>query len=51
MFGKARAHEVRGLVRDVEQHVLGAGALHLVVDGARHDVARREIAERVVALP
>ncbi len=42
--------EARRLVRDVEPHVLGAGALHLEVDGAGDDVARRELAERVVLL-
>ncbi len=47
---KARANEARRAVRDVEQHVLAAGALHLEVDGARHDVARRQIGQRVVPL-
>ena len=34
--------EARRLVRDVEQHVIRAALLHLAVDRARHDVARRE---------
>mmetsp|Transcript_15085 Transcript_15085/g.62755 ORF Transcript_15085/g.62755 Transcript_15085/m.62755 type:complete len:292 (-) Transcript_15085:644-1519(-) len=37
-----------GLVADVKQHVRVAAALELVVDGARHDVARRELSPRVV---
>ena len=37
------------LVGDVEEHVVRAGLLHLEVDRARDDVARREIAARIVA--
>src|SRR3954464_10061030 len=35
-------------MRDVEQYVLGPGPLHFVVDGARYNVARSEIAHRMV---
>ena len=31
-----------GFVGDVEQHAVRAGFFHLVIDGARHHVARRE---------
>src|SRR5438094_368666 len=47
---EAAAHELRVTVRDVEVHALEAVHLHLVVDGARDDVARRELGARVVAL-
>ena len=50
MFGKARRTKSAGR-GDVEEHVLGAGALHLVVDGAGDDVARaRSLCQRVVVL-
>ena len=49
--GEALADEARRLlVGDVEEHVLGAGPLHLEVDGAGDDVARRELPARVVLL-
>ena len=35
-------------VRDVEEHAVVAAALHLQVDRARHDVARRELLPRIV---
>ena len=38
------------LLADVEAAVRRAGALHLAVDRARHDVARREGAARIVVL-
>ena len=41
---------LRALVRDVEHHVVGARRLHLEVDGAGDDVARREVGERVNGL-
>ena len=49
-IGKALAHELRRLVRDVEIHAARAGSFHLGVDGAGHDVARREFLPRVVFL-
>ena len=51
MFGKPLDDEPRRLVRDVEQHVVGAALLHLAVNGAGHDVARRQRLERVIARP
>ena len=47
---EALAQEVRWAMGDVEQDVLGAAGLHLVVDRARDDVARGQVAARVVAL-
>ena len=46
--GNAR-DELGRLVADVEVHAVEAAAFHFVVDGARHDVARREFAARVVS--
>ena len=43
--------EPRRLVRDVQQHVIGAALLHLAVNGAGHDVARRQRFERMVLRP
>ena len=40
---KTAADELRIAVRDVEIDVLVAVHLHLVIDGARDDVARREL--------
>ena len=48
MLGKVLAHELGGLVGDVEVHALLAGLLHLRVDGAGHDVARGQRGERMV---
>ena len=42
--------EVCGFVADVEQHVLQTQTLYFVVDGAGHDVARRQFATRIEAL-
>ena len=43
------ADEVLALVGDVEVDAVEAALLHLEVDGARHDVARRELGALVVA--
>ena len=54
-FGAARQdvrevlpQEFRRLVRDVEVHAIQAALLHLEVDGAGDDVARREFGARIV---
>jgi hypothetical protein len=44
-------HEFRRLVADVEVDVIEAEALDLVVDRARHDVARGQFAALVEARP
>src|SRR5258707_144713 len=44
---EAGADARRGNVRQIEPDVRLAAALHLAVDGARHDVARRELRERM----
>ena len=46
--GKCALDELGRLVADVEVDAVEAAALHLVVDGARHDIARRQLAARVV---
>ena len=46
--GKAFPHELRGLVADVEVDARCAGALHLGVDGSRHNVARRKRSQGMV---
>jgi len=46
--GEALADEARLLVRDVEEQILGAASLHLVVDRAGDDVARRELGLRMM---
>ncbi len=46
--GKPVNDEFRGLVRDVEQHMIRAAAFHFAVNGAGHDVARRKRFERMV---
>ncbi len=43
------AQEFRRLVRDIEINTLRAGALHLGVDRAGHDVARRERSLRMIS--
>ena len=48
--GEALDQEVARQVGHVEHDVVVAGALQLGVDGARDDVARRELLHRVVAL-
>ena len=48
MVGKRFAQEVGAERGDVEQHVVDAAALHLAVDRAGDDVARRELGARVV---
>ena len=48
MFGKRSMMKRAGLVRDVEQHIIRAALFHLAVDGARHDVARRERFQRMI---
>ena len=48
-FRETFLEEFAGLARDVEKDALGAGAFHFGVDGAGHDVARREIFECMVA--
>ena len=47
--GKVLAHERLALVRDVEEDAIQAALLHLEVDGARHHVARSQLAALVVA--
>ena len=47
---KPFADELRRLVRDVKQHVVGAALFHFTVDGARHDIAQRERFERVISV-
>ena len=47
---KMRADEIRRLVADVHKDARAAGALHLRVNRARHDVARCERAARIVAV-
>jgi hypothetical protein len=48
--GKATDNERCGFVRDVQQHVIGPGALHDAVDGPGDDVAGRERPERMDVL-
>ena len=48
--GETLCHEALGLVGHVQIHAGVAGAQNLAVDGARHDVARRERPARVVLL-
>ncbi len=43
-------HEFSRLVADVQIHAVDAQALDFVVDGPRHDVARRQFAARVEIL-
>ncbi|KTC40123.1 hypothetical protein AO269_19995 [Pseudomonas putida] len=43
------AHEVRRLVADVQVYAFGARALHLVVDGARDDIAWCQLCARIEA--
>ena len=47
---EAVADEISGHVGDIEEDAAFAGPFHLGVDGARHDVARGELLERVIAL-
>ena len=44
------AHELGWFVTDVEQEMVGAGAFHLVVDGAGDDVARGQLLALVEAM-
>ncbi len=48
--GEAVNDEPRRLVRDVEQHAIRAGFLHLTVNGAGDDVARRKRFQRMIAV-
>ena len=48
MFGKPFHEEAGGLMRDVQQDVIGAALLHFTVNGAGDDVARGQRLERVV---
>ena len=50
MFGKWLADEVGRRVADVEMDVVEAEPLDLMVDGARHDVARRQLLARIETL-
>ena len=51
MCGKRSLQKLRRLVRDIEINAFRAGALHLGVDRARDDIARRERLLRMIALP
>ena len=46
--GEVALQEVRALVADVELDTVEAALLHFEVDGARHDVARRELSAGIV---
>ena len=48
--GKALAHEIDRLVRDVKQNIIRPAFLHLVVNGPRHDVPRRQRLARMILL-
>ncbi len=48
--GEVLADELRGTVADVQLHAVRAEALHLVVDGAGHDVPGGQLATRVETL-
>ena len=50
MFGKRRARS-RVQCGAVEEDAVVAGALELVVDRARHDVARGQVSALVVVAP
>src|SRR3954454_23187515 len=45
---KSFDQERRGFVRDIEQHMISAAPLHLIVDGASNNVARCQGFERMV---
>ncbi len=45
---KVLVQELRALVRDVQVHAVQAVALHFIVDGTGHHVARRQFGTRVV---
>ena len=50
-IGKALNQEWRRFVRDIEQDVISAAAFHFVINGARHHIARGQVAPlRVVVL-
>src|SRR5580704_16315986 len=49
-IGKATAYEIGRPMADVEQHVIQPVALHLGIDRAGDDVARRELGVGMVAL-
>ncbi len=50
MLGKRLRTTVGRFVGDVQEDAVVAAGLHLVVDGAGHDVARRQILQLVIFL-
>ena len=50
MVGKCSFREFRRLVADVEVDIIETAFFHLGVDGARHDVARRQFDARIICL-